>query len=352
MNLTGQSCRPDSAIAEVLGRLMAKENLAGAAIESVVELALGGDIAEDAIAAFLVALRMKGETAEELAAGARVLRRHMIKLDAGRAGILDTCGMGGDGSCTFNISTATAFVAAAAGVPVVKHGNRSVSSRSGSADVLTELGIEPSDDSQQIRRCLDEAGCAFCFAPYFHPAIKRFADLRRRLGVRTFFNLLGPLANPAGAKFQLLGVARPELLDPMALALASLGTSHAILVCGADGLDEVTLSGPTFVRLVNQDRVERALWRPEDFGMPMCTSEALRVETPAESAARIREVLTGSGGAATEVVLANAAAALLAARRVKDLREGVSLARSAIADGRAARVLEQVVHCSRGRKTS
>jgi anthranilate phosphoribosyltransferase len=276
----------------------------------------------------------------------------MIKLDVGRTGILDTCGMGGDGSCTFNISTATAFVAAGAGVPVVKHGNRSVSSRSGSADVLTELGIEPAKEPQHVRQCLDEAGCAFCFAPHFHPALKRFADLRRRLGVRTFFNLLGPLANPVGAEFQLLGVARPELLDPMAEALARLGTSHAILACGADGLDEVTLSGPTFVRLVSRDRVASAVWRPEDFGMPMCSTEALRVGTAAESAARIRAILNGTGGPATEVVVANAAAALRAARRADDLYEGVALAREAITGGRAARVLEQVVQCSRAWKGS
>src|SRR5262245_49236322 len=193
---------------------------------------------------------MKGETAEELAAAAAVLREAMVKLPAARGGVLDTCGTGGDGTGTFNISTAAALVAAAAGVPVVKHGNRAVSGNSGSADVLAALGVRVEGDGAFARRCLERAGLAFCFAPYFHPALRHVAAVRRRLGIGTLLNCLGPLANPAGAAYQLLGVGRPELLDRMAGALARLGTGRALVVCGRDGLDEVSLGGPTLVREV------------------------------------------------------------------------------------------------------
>src|SRR5579864_2659899 len=200
-----------------------------------------GEVPESEAAAFLIALRMKGETAAEIACAAEVLREHMICWDPGRPGVLDTCGTGGDGSGTFNISTATAFVVAAAGVPVVKHGNRAVSSKSGSADVLAELGVPLENDPIQARRCLDRANLAFCFAPYFHPALKHLAGLRRRLSIRTMFNLLGPLANPAGASHQLLGVGQPELLNLIAGALARLGTTHSLVVSSRDGLDEISL---------------------------------------------------------------------------------------------------------------
>jgi anthranilate phosphoribosyltransferase len=307
---------------------------------------MAGRCAEVEAAAFLVALRMKGETASELAEAAQVLREHMLRWDPGREGVLDTCGTGGDGASTFNISTAAALVTAACGVPVVKHGNRSVSSRSGSADVLAELGVPVEGDSRNARRCLDAAGLAFCFAPHYHPAMRHVSGVRSRLRVSTLFNCLGPLANPADAVYQLLGVGRAELLEPMAGALARLGSRHALVVCGRDGLDEVSLAGPTQVRGVRDGLVSAWEWTPGDFGLESVSLEELRVDGPRASAAVIRGVLDGNNGAAARVVLANAAAALVAAERVPTLAEGVALAREAIVAGKARAVLERLVACS------
>jgi anthranilate phosphoribosyltransferase len=307
---------------------------------------LGGAVGELEMAALLVALHMKGETAEELAAAAAVLREYCVPLSAGCADVLDTCGTGGDGSCSFNISTATAFVVAGAGVPVVKHGNRAISSRSGSADVLAALGVKVELDVAAARRCLERAGMTFCLAPLFHPRMRHVGDVRRRLGVRTLFNCLGPLANPAGAAYQLLGVGRAEWLDRLAAALARLGTRRALLVCGRDGLDEVSLSAPTFVRDVANSEVRAYEWTPADFGLAPCRLEQLRVEGPEESAALIRAVLSDEEGPARRVVLANAAAALLAAEKVASLPQGVAAAAESIAEGRAAAVLEDLVRLS------
>ena len=300
---------------------------------------MAGQCGEAEGAAFLTALRMKGETAGEIAAAAQVLREHMVRWDPGRS-VLDTCGTGGDCAGTFNISTAAAFVVAGAGVPVVKHGNRSVSSKSGSADVLAALGVAIEGNAEQARQALDRAGLAFCFAPNFHPSMKHVAGLRKKLGFPTIFNCLGPLANPAGAEFQLLGVGRPELLDLMAGALAKLGTKHAFVVHGGDGLDEVSLSSTTFVREVRGGTITRLEWPMEDFGLGLHSmSELAAIDAPA-SAAMIRDVLSGAGGAARNIVLANAAAGLLVAERAKSIKEGVALAADSIDSGRAARVLE------------
>jgi anthranilate phosphoribosyltransferase len=308
---------------------------------------LSGECTEAQTAALLVALRMKGETVGELAAAAAVMREAGVAFPTGRDDLLDTCGTGGDGLGTFNISTATALVVAGTGVPVVKHGNRAVSSRSGSADVLAELGVCISADATTARVCLDRAGMAFLMAPLFHPALKYVAVVRRQLGVRTIFNCLGPLANPAGASYQLLGIGRPEWLDRMAGALARLGTRRALLVCGADGLDEVSLAGPTWVREVRNGAVKSLEWTPRDFDLSPCGVEEFLAEGPAESAVHIRGVLAGNDGPARRVVLANAAAALLAACRVETLRDGVTLAAEAIASGRAAHVLDELVAISR-----
>lgn len=309
---------------------------------------LGGACGDLEMAALLVALHMKGETADELAAAAAVLREYSVPLAAGRDDVLDTCGTGGDGLCTFNISTATAIVAAGAGVPVVKHGNRAMSSRSGSADVLAALGVHVQLDVPAARRCLDRAGMTFCLAPHFHPRMQHVGGVRRRLGVRTLFNCLGPLANPAGAAYQLLGVGRAEWLDRLAEALARLGTRRALLVCGRDGLDEVSLSGPTLVREVVNGQVTMHEWLPEDFGLAPCRLEELRVEGPEESAAVIRAILHGEEGPARRIVLANAAAALFAAERVTSLTEGVAQAVEAIGRGRAKRVLAELIALSQG----
>jgi anthranilate phosphoribosyltransferase len=310
------------------------------ALTRLLSAILSGELGEGETSAFLIALRMKGETAGELAAAAASLRERMVRLETGRTGLLDTCGTGGDGCGTFNISTAAAIVAAAAGVPVVKHGNRAVSSRSGSADVLTEFGVKVDAGPDWAKRCLDATGLAFCFAPHFHPALKQVADLRRRLGVRTIFNLVGPLANPAGADYQLLGVGKAELLDPLAGALAKLGIRQAFLVCGRDGLDEVTLAAPTMFRHVRGNQVSSGEWTPADFGLGLCRLEDLQAAGARESADMIRTILAGQAGPPRRIVLANAAAALLTAERVSNLRAGVALAESAIDSGNARQLLE------------
>lgn len=326
---------------ETLAMLLDRQDLDESRMRFVIEQFVSGTCGEVEMASLLVALRMKGETASELAAAARVLREKMVCLDAGRDA-LDTCGTGGDGAATFNISTATALVVAAAGVPVVKHGNRAISSRSGSADVLEALGVRLDPNTDKAKQSLETIGLAFCLAPHYHPALKHVGALRRKLGIRTLFNCLGPLVNPARTPYQLLGVGRPEWLDLMAGALANLGgTRRALLVSGHDGLDEVTLTAPTRVREVRGDRVTSMEWRPDDFGLPMCRTEELRVEGAEASAALILAILEGreTGGSAN-VVLANAAAALYTAERVTTLREGVARARQAIGDGGALRVLE------------
>jgi anthranilate phosphoribosyltransferase len=302
-----------------------------------------GGFGEPEAAALLVALRMKGETRIELAAAASSLRERMIPFPVSGSDVLDTCGTGGDGTGTFNISTAVAFVAAAAGVRVVKHGNRAASGRSGSADVLRELGLPAEAGPQWSARCLREAGLAFCFAPHFHPAMTRLADLRRRLGVRTILNSLGPLANPAGAVYQLVGVGRPDLIDPFAGALSDLGTRHALVVCGTHGFDEVSLSGPTLVREIRAGSVVAQEWTPAEFGLESCRLAELQVGDVAGSAAVIRDVLADVPGAPRRMVLANAAAALLAAEHASSLRDGVAIADKAIRSGQARGVLERLL---------
>ena len=329
--------------ASTLAALTERRDLDGVRMCELMHGLVGGACDDAATAALLVALRMKGETADELATAAAVLREYMVPFHTGRDGLLDTCGTGGDGAGTFNISTATALVAAGAGVPVVKHGNRAASSRTGSADVLAALGVAVEGDVHCARRCLEAVGMAFCFAPHFHPALARVAAVRRRLGVRTLFNWLGPLANPARAPYQLLGVGRAEHLDRLAGALTRLGTRRALLVCGRDGLDEVSLAGPTLVRDVREGQVVAREWTPADFGLAPCRLDELRARDAEESAAVIRGILAGREGPAYRVVLANAAAALLAAERVGTLPQGVEQAAAAVADGRAAAVLQGLV---------
>jgi anthranilate phosphoribosyltransferase len=327
--------------AGALADLVERRDLGAERTRVLMRGVLSGECGEAELAALLVALRVKGETADEIAAAAAVLREFMVPLETGRD-VLDTCGTGGDGACTFNVSTATALVVAGAGVPVVKHGNRAVSSRTGSADVLAALGVEVGGDAASCRRSLDRAGMAFCLAPNFHPALKHVGAVRRRLGVRTLFNCLGPLANPAGAPYQLLGVGRPEWLDTMAEALSRLDVRRAFLVCGRDGLDEVTLCAATMVREVQGSTITAHEWTARDFGLESCSLDDLRVTTPEESAAVIRSVLAGHEGPALRAVEANAAAALLAAGRVGSLAEGVALADDAISSGRAALVLQRL----------
>ena len=274
--------------------LLERRDLPDQLVRAALQDLTAGTFDEAEAAALLTALRLKGEAASEIATAVEVLRGAMIRLRTENGPVLDTCGTGGDGAGTFNISTATALVVAGTGTPVVKHGNRSVSSRSGSADVLAALGVPVESGPNWSQRCLDHCGFAFCFAPHFHPALAKVVALRRKLGVRTIFNLVGPLLNPAGAEYQLLGVGLADLLDPMARAVARLGTRQAILVHGRDGLDEVTLSAPTLVRRVRGGVVENLEWTAADFGLEPVEPGSLAADGPAASAEIVRRVLGGA----------------------------------------------------------
>jgi anthranilate phosphoribosyltransferase len=330
-------------IVEVLARLSAGENLALDEMSAVIDLVMRGDVRDDQISLLLTALRAKGETVEEIAGAAAAMRRHMRPIHSARTGLLDTCGTGGDGSRTFNISTAAALVTAAAGVPVAKHGNRAATSRSGSADVLAELGVNVNADLPVVERCLDRLGICFCFAPLFHPAMKRVGAVRARLGVPTIFNLLGPLSNPAGASFQLLGVGKPHLRNLLARALQLLGTKRAVIVCGEDGLDEVTIAAPTCVTEISGERLREMTWMPETFGLQPSPLDALIVDDPTASAAMIRSVFDGNLGPARDIVIANAAAALWTAGKSNSLEQCADLAVAAIDSDAARELLERLV---------
>lgn len=322
--------------------LLNEVELPPSTIAEAVRDLIAGRVDDAHAASFLTALRMKGETAGEIAGAATALREQMIRLEPKSRPVLDTCGTGGDDSGTFNISTASALVVAAAGLAVVKHGNRAVSSRSGSADAFRELGLSIDAGVEWSQRCLDELGFAFCFAPHFHSGMANVAKLRRNLGIRTVFNLLGPLANPASAEFQLLGVGKPELLDPLAGAIAKLGTTRSVLVSGYDGLDEVTLAAATRVRIVEGTTIQEREWHPRDFGFNIEPLDSIRAEDPTASVAIIRSVFANEDGPARRIVLVNAAAALWTANKVATLKDGVALAESAIASGAVRNLLERL----------
>jgi len=328
--------------AELFAELLAGRDLDPGRVTEAFRDLLAGRVEDALTAALLTALRMKGESAGEIAAAAMALREQMVRLVPVSGPVVDTCGTGGDNSGSFNISTAAALVTAGAGVPVVKHGNRAVSSRSGSADVLRELGVTIEAGPTWAQKCLDRIGFAFCFAPQFHPGMAHVGKLRRKLGIRTVFNLLGPLSNPASAEYQLLGIGNPDLLDPLAGAAARLGLRRAVLVCGFDGLDEVSLAAPTMVRIVEGDEFTVTEWRPADFGLEAVTLADIKADGPAASAAVIRSVLANQDGPAKRIVLANAAAALWVTGAAPTLRDGVELADDSIRSGKARQVLERL----------
>jgi anthranilate phosphoribosyltransferase len=326
-----------------LGRLAAGEDLSMDEMSAAVEAIMEGRVSEGHIGLLLTGLRMKGETVAEIAGAAAALRKYMVRIRTTRGGVIDTCGTGGDGSGTFNISTAAALVTAAAGVPVAKHGNRRVSSKSGSADVLAALGVKIEADVPRVEACLDELGICFCFAPLLHPSMKRVAAVRNKLAVPTIFNLLGPLANPAGAPFQLLGVGRAELRPKLAEALALLGVRRALVVAGDDGLDEVTLGGTTRVSEVGDNPPREFSWTPADFGLEPGGRETMLVEGPDESAALIRCILAGDNGPPRDVVVLNAAAALWTAGKAESTTACARLAAEAIDSGAARGLLARLV---------
>jgi anthranilate phosphoribosyltransferase len=337
---------PATTLQLALARLTSGESLDSHAAYAAFGTIMDGGASEVEIAAFLTALRVKGESVAEIEGAARAMSERSTQVPVHRAGLLDTCGTGGDGLHTFNISTATAFVVAACGVPVAKHGNRGVSSSSGSADVLEQLGVQVGLSPAAAARCIDEIGLGFCFAPTYHLAMKHVAPVRRQLKFRTIFNLLGPLTNPARAEYQLIGVSRVQTAGLLARALADLGRKHAYVVCGADQLDEVSLWGETTAIEVEAGQLKTHRWTVEELQLPACTPEDLKVTSPAESAVAIREIFAGKPGPHRNIVLANAAAALLAAVKVGTLAEGVERACAALDSGRANDVLDRLVALS------
>jgi anthranilate phosphoribosyltransferase len=320
-----------------LERLLEREDLSAAEARAAMQVILGGQASPTQIAAFLVALRMKGETAEELAGFARTMREMAVRVDTGLNGaiLLDTCGTGGDCSGTFNISTVAAFVVAGAGVHVAKHGNRSISSGCGSADLLESMGIKITLPPEQTARAIRETGIGFFFAPAVHTAMKHAQPVRAELRIRTVFNLLGPLTNPAGANAQLVGAPSAQAAELMAAALLSLGLRRGFVVHGSDGLDEITTTGPTLVFEIRDGKVERRTLEPADFAIRQAAAEEIKGGDKARNLAIAQSVLAGEPGAQRDIVLVNAAAALVAAGQVETFLEGAAFAAVSIDTGAA-----------------
>jgi anthranilate phosphoribosyltransferase len=310
----------------------------------IMRLIMGGEMSPALMAAFISALRVKKETIGEITAAAQVMREFSNKVHVtDTQHMVDIVGTGGDGSHTFNISTCSMFVVAAAGAKVSKHGGRSVSSKSGSADVLESLGVQINLPPEQIAACLEEVGIGFMFAPNHHPAMKNVAPIRKELGVRTLFNILGPLTNPAGAPNILMGVFHPDLVGIQVRALERLGAEHALVVYGQDGLDEVSLGAATLVGELKNGKVTEYDIHPEDFGFAMSSNRALRVETPEQSRAMLQAVLDNQEGPARDIVVFNSAVALYAANVVDSIEAGLEPARTVLANGAAKAKLQQLV---------
>jgi len=332
-------------IKEAIAALVSGNSLATDEAAQVMEEIMQGETTPTQFGAFVTALRLKGETVDEIVGLARTMRAKAIPVITVGL-VVDTCGTGGDGSHTFNISTTAAFVAAGAGLKVAKHGNRAMSSQCGSADVLEALGVKIDLNAEQVQRCLQEVGIGFMFAPTFHPAMKYAAAPRREIGIRTVFNILGPLTSPAGAKSQVLGVADESLVEKMALVLQHLGCHHALVVHGGDGLDEITISGKTQVCELKGSRIESYTISPEELGLPSAGSDSLKGGSAKENAELLRNILSGASGPQRDVVLMNTAAVLLAGDKVETLRQGVELAQKTIDSGHALSKLEQLIELS------
>ena len=334
-------------IQSALAQLLEGRNLTRDEARRVMGTIMSGEATPAQIGGFLVALRLKGETADEIAGCAEAMRAHVLPVSPKREDLVDTAGTGGDGGKTFNISTAAALVAAAAGAGVAKHGNRSVSSLSGSADVLEELGFELALSPERIAQSIDELGFGFMFAPTHHPAMKHAGPVRHELAARTVFNVLGPLTNPAGARAQVVGVYSPALVPVIADVLAKLGARRAFVVHGAGGIDELSPAGPNLVCEVLDGDVRRREIDPLELGIPRCDPEELRGGTAAENARTIHEVFQGAGGACRSAIVLNAAGAIAAGGHADDLAEAIPLAQAALDSGAAAERLAQLVAFSR-----
>ncbi|MEE3261819.1 MAG: anthranilate phosphoribosyltransferase [Candidatus Latescibacterota bacterium] len=329
-------------IQAAIGRLIAGESLDRDEARGVMEQIMSGDATDAQIGGFLMALRAKGETIDEIAGFAETMRAKATKITGGKVPLVDTCGTGGDASGTFNISTTVAFVAAGAGLTVAKHGNRAMSSRCGSADVLAQLGVNVEATPDQVGHCLDEAGIGFLFAPALHGAMKHAIGPRKELGTRTVFNVLGPLTNPAGAKRQLIGVFAPDLTETMAGVLGALGSERAFVVHGHDGLDELTLTGPSRVTELADGATKTYDVTPEDFGLQRVSVDQLAGGDAAQNAAILTSILDGELGPAADVVVMNAAAAIVAGGVSRDLASGVKVARDSIEFGKARASLDRL----------
>jgi anthranilate phosphoribosyltransferase len=315
---------------------------AGEAFERI----MSGQATEVEIAALLTALALKGESTDEIVGAAEVMRAKVTRISCDDPDAIDTCGTGGDGISTFNVSTASGIVAAAAGATVAKHGNRTNTRASGSAEALAELGVNIDADVPTVERCLRECRVGFLFAVNLHPAMKHAAPVRKALGIRTIFNLLGPLTNPAGVKRQVLGVNRPELTEKIAMVLAELGAEHAMVVHGMDGLCDLTITGPSRISEVSGEQIRTYVVEPEQVGLKTGSLADLRVASPIASGARIREVFAGKQGADRDIVLLNAGAALVVAGKVKDIKAGIALAEEAIDSQAASQTLAKLVEVS------
>jgi anthranilate phosphoribosyltransferase len=333
---------------ELIERVVRHEDLTSDEAAGAMKEVMEGRATPAAIAGLLSALVMKGERPAEIVGFARTMRANAVKLSAPPGDVFDTCGTGGDGSGTFNISSAAAVVVAACGVKVAKHGNRSVSSRCGSADVFEQLGVNIAAPPDVVERTLHEANIAFFFAPTFHPSMKHAAQTRRDLGIRTAFNLLGPLTNPAGAKRQIVGVPRPELTELIARSLLLLGSERAWVVHGADGLDEISTTGYTKVSECRSGSVNTFYVHPADFGLAKAGIADLKGGDAAENATIVRRVLDGEAGPARDVVALNAGAALFVAGRCQSVADGITMASEAIQSGRARTTLERMAAASQG----
>ena len=332
---------------ETLGQLLERQDLTHEAMLGVMHQVMGGELTQAQIAAFLIALRAKGETVDEIAAAAMVMRELSIKVDIqDKAHLIDTCGTGGDGIQTFNVSTVSAFVAAAAGAKVAKHGGRSVSSTCGSADVLEALGVNVNQTPQQVAASVNEIGIGFMFAPNHHSAMKHAAPVRRELGVRTLFNLLGPMTNPANAHRQVMGVFDQSLTTKLAKVLQQLGSEHVLVVHGADGMDEISFTGDTFVAELKNGEVTEYLMNPAQWGLGIHDVKDIQIQNAEESKAMILAVLNGKPGAARDIVLLNAGAAIYVSGLVDTMQAGIEKAAAVIDSGAALQKLHQLISYS------
>ena len=327
-------------IQEATEIILQGKDLQGSQMQAVMEEIMAARAETPQIIAFLTALNTKGETAEELTAAVLVMRRHVTKIHADKEVVLDTCGTGGDQKGTFNISTAVAFVAAGSGISVAKHGNRCVSSRSGSADILEALGININMPRERIEECLNNIGIAFLFAQNLHPAMKHAMPARKQIGAKTMFNILGPLTNPAGANHQLLGVYDKRWAKMLARVLANLGSRHALIVYGEDGLDEISTTARTFVSEECGGKINDYEISPRDFGFPQASLKDLAGGSASENAAILLDILKGKSGPQRDIVLLNAGAAVYAADKAKSITQGIELAKISIDSGRAWEKLE------------